>query len=196
MVNHGEAVHSNEWRKLPIEEQMAWRIPISVMLNMSLLRSTQPVITVSEYLRLHNISDDVEQSDGHWGRYDYHVNHGVFDNTGRSPSLHIIENEWYDPWGINRIDLIPEDMKRRGGWSSEGGNTMKGEKGRWTNTLKTPAYLALEAELPDKRPVLAWDQARHALRKKGFEWAIQTDERMEEFLNENGWEVLYTYNGA
>jgi hypothetical protein len=196
MVNHGEAVNTDEWRNLPIDEQMSWRIPISVMLNMSLLRSTQPVITVSEYLRLHNISEEAEQSNGHWGHHNYHLNDNTLGNTGRWPTLHVIENEWYDPPGVNRIDVIPEDMKKRGGWSVEAEHVQKGEKGRWTDTSKTAVYLALEAALPNRPLVLEWGRARQVLQKEGLERAARTDEGMERILNKNGWEVLYTYNGA
>jgi hypothetical protein len=194
MVNHGDAVGVDDWRKLPIDEQMAWRIPISVMLNMTLLRRTQPVITVSEYLRLHNISEETETSNAHWDWHRYHLNPNIF--TGRIPSLHVIENLWYDPWSMNRVDVIPEDMKKRGGWSYEAGDALRGENGGWMNTSKTSVYLALEAALPDRPRVLAWHRAHEVLQEGGHIWEAQTDERMEKFLNENGWEVLYTYNGA
>ena len=190
MVNHGDAVGSEEWRKLPLEEQMAWRIPISVMLNMTLLRRTQPVITVSEYLQLHNISKDAEEGNGHWAPHKYHLNANVFDSTGRTPSLYVIKNAWYDPWEINRVDMIPSYMRERGGWSSEGGG------GRWTITSKTSVYLDLEAALPDRPRVLSWDRARQVLQDKGHSSEIQTDQAMEAFLNQNGWEVLLTYDGA
>jgi len=55
MVNRGDAVGSDDWRELPIEQQMAFRIPISTMINLPHLRAHQPVITVSEYLRLHGL---------------------------------------------------------------------------------------------------------------------------------------------
>ena len=53
MVNMGDAIHSEDWRGLPIEEQMGFRIPISIVVNMTNLRHRQPIITASEYLRLH-----------------------------------------------------------------------------------------------------------------------------------------------
>jgi hypothetical protein len=196
MVNRGDALGLDEWRNLPLNEQMSWRIPISVMLNMTLLRSAQPVITVSEYLRLHNISEDVEESNGHWEKHKYHLKPNIFDNTGRAPTLHVIENAWYDPRDINRIDVIPEDMKKRGGWSTEGGNPLRGERGNWTDKSKTSIYTALEAALPDWPRVVAWDQARQILQSAGHASDVQTDEGMEKILNENGWEVLYTYEGA
>jgi hypothetical protein len=122
MVDHGDATGTNEWKKLPIKEQMAWRVPISVMLNLTLLRNAQPVITVAEYLRLHNMSEETEANDGNWQRHMYPQSPYVFDATRRKPTLQVIENNWYDPHGINRVDMIPEAMKRRGlesrGWRS------------------------------------------------------------------------------
>lgn len=64
MLNKGDAIGSNEWRELPIEQQMGFRIPISVMVNMTHLRNRQPVITVSEYLRLHGQNSEIESSNG------------------------------------------------------------------------------------------------------------------------------------
>lgn len=192
MVNHGDAVHSDEWRNLPMDQQMSWRVPISVMLNMTLLRNSQPVITVSEYLRLHNIPEDVEESDGHWERHKYHVNPYIF-GSGTPPSLHVIENAWYDPCDINRVDVITEEMKRRGGWDPARGVPEKDEYGQWASTEKTELYVALEAALPTRPKVLGWDQARQILQQKG---QTSTDEGMEKVLNDNGWEVLYTFNGA
>jgi len=191
-----DAVLDDEWRKLPIAEQMAWRIPISIMLNMTLLRKTQPVITISEYLRLHNMSEETEASHGHWERHQYHLKPYIFDNTGKTPTLHVIENEWYDPWSINRIDMIPEDMKGRGGWSTEAGDVLRDQSGGWTNISRTSAYMALEAALPERPRVLAWDRAREVLHQNGHIWDEQTDKGFDTFLNENGWEVLYTYEGA
>src|ERR1700728_1786866 len=90
MVNLVNDVKIGDWRNLPIDEETVWRIPITVMLNMTLLRSTQRVITVSEYLRLHNISEDTEEINGHWERHKYHLKPNVFDNMNKTPSLHVI----------------------------------------------------------------------------------------------------------
>jgi hypothetical protein len=52
MVNKGDAIGWGEWRDLPIEQQMGFRIPIAVMLDIPHLRKTHNVITIAEYLRL------------------------------------------------------------------------------------------------------------------------------------------------
>jgi hypothetical protein len=40
--------------------------------------------------------------------------------------------------------------------------------------------------------VLDWNQVRQILQKRGY-IGLDTDEKLEWFLNKNGWEVLYTY---
>jgi hypothetical protein len=189
MVNRNDATYTEEWRDLPIEGQMGWRIPISTMLNMTLLRNRHPVITVSDFLRLHNISEDVERSNGHWGRETYHTNPNVFDTSGHTPSLHVIQEHLYDPEGVNRVDMIPEDMKMRGEWTFAGGQPLDGENMEWNETMWTFAHEPHEAS------VLDWNQVRQILQKRGY-IGLDTDEKLEWFLTKNGWEVLYTYEGV
>ncbi|KAH7905045.1 hypothetical protein BJ138DRAFT_967271, partial [Hygrophoropsis aurantiaca] len=193
MVNRGDAVNSDEWRKLPEEQQMGWRVPMSTMINITHLRRTQPVLLVSEYLRLHNLSADLEASNGQWDTEKYHQNPSVFDIGARGPpSLKVIDNWWYDPRRLNRVDSIPDDMKRRGDW-----NVSKGEYGTWNKKEKTDIYLNLQSALPKKgrQNVLGWDQARSILQNHGIV-GISSDEGFEMKLRDNGWEVLYTYDGA
>lgn len=59
------------------------------MLNMTLLRSSQPVITTAEYLRLHNIPEELELSNGNWGREAYHLKP---DKSGNYTTLAVIPN--------------------------------------------------------------------------------------------------------
>ncbi|KAH7928998.1 hypothetical protein BV22DRAFT_1030029 [Leucogyrophana mollusca] len=196
MVNRGDAVHSDEWRKLPEAEQMGWRIPLSVMVNMTHLRQTQPVILVSEYLRLHNLSLDHEASNGQWETEKYHQHASIFEtDPTKKPSLHIIENHWYDPKGINRIDYIPDDMRSRGNWNPEGGAKGKGEVGSWGTQDKSRIYTFLAGALSGRQHVLEWDKARSILQGLGV-GDVSTDEALEKTLRDNGWEVLYTYDGA
>jgi hypothetical protein len=105
MVNRGDAVNSNEWRNLPIEKQMVWRIPISLMLDLPLLRTAHPIITVADYLRLHNISESVERIDGNWDHDRYHTHPNIFVPANHSaPSLDIIQNHWFDPPSPRRLE--------------------------------------------------------------------------------------------
>lgn len=83
-------------------------------------------------------------------------------------------------------------MKKRGRWISKG----KG-MGEWpAETIKTVAYGALETAMGENPRVVGWDHAREVLRDRGFAAQIGTDEEMTRFLHDNGWEVLYTYQGA
>ncbi|KAF9234040.1 hypothetical protein BU15DRAFT_90142 [Melanogaster broomeanus] len=195
MVNRGDAIHSDEWRNLPDEEQMAWRVPISLMLNITHLRRFQPVITVADYLRLHDLPPDLELSTGQWDTQNYHQNPNVFDTHGTPPSLHTIENWWYDPQGLNRVDVIPEEMKQRGNWNLELGDKARDENGGWPSPSKTAAYVALERALSGRQYVLGWDDARRILLDHGIR-GVTSDEGLTQVLNDNGWEVLYTFDGA
>lgn len=196
MINRGDAIHSDEWRQLPEEQQMGWKVPMSVMLNLTHLRSSHPVITVAEYLRLHGLSPDLELSDGQWDTQKYHQKPSVYDTQGKPPSLHVIENDWYDPLSSNRVDRLSEDMKLRGQWNSLLGDPARDEHGGWPSHFKTDAYLALKQALPGGRHnVLSTDRAREILRNNGIR-GVSSDEGLIQVLNDNGWEVLYTFDGA
>lgn len=195
MVNRGDAVNSDEWRQLPEEQQMAWRVPISALLNLTDLRRAQPVITVAEYLRLHNLPEDLELSDGRWDTQKYHRNSSVFDPQGDPPSLHTIENWWYDPLGLNRVDRLSEEMKSRGNWYSLLGNPQRDESGGWPSPVKTDVYVALEEFLSGRQYALEFERARQILQSHGIDH-VNSDEDLVQFLNDQGWEVLYTFEGA
>ncbi|KAG9311639.1 hypothetical protein JVU11DRAFT_7873 [Chiua virens] len=194
MVNRGDATHSDEWRKLPIEQQMAWKIPISVMFNLTNLQQTHAVITTADYLRLHNISTDLESTDGHWDVDTYHVR----DTTGdMTPSLHAIENGWYEPDHSVRVDRIPEDMRLRGGWNLEGGDASHDKGGSWATTgWDSDIYRALTESLPSGKPVINWGDVRKAVEDGERITPESSDEAVGDVLRENGFEVLYTYDGA
>lgn len=164
MVNKGDAIGWDEWRKLPIEEQMAWKIPITNMLNLTHLRHTHPVILTSEYLRMHNFSEDSEWRNGAWLRVSYHDHANITQSDPKKrPTLHVIENHWFDPKGLNRVDVLPEAVKSRGEWSDDGGDPLKGETGSWGKNVTTTTSRLLFAALPHDRDVLSWDEARSVL---------------------------------
>ncbi|QRW19286.1 O-FucT domain protein [Rhizoctonia solani] len=100
MVNRGDAIGWGEWRNLPIEKQMGWRIPIGVMLDMNHLRKAHPVVTVAEYLQLNGMSPSIEWSNGAWHRE-------MYQNDGKI-SIHEIPNNEYDPklrYALKFMDL-------------------------------------------------------------------------------------------
>lgn len=185
---------------------MGWKIPITLMFNLTHLRQTHPVMLTSEYLRLHNISEDQEWSNGAWLRSTYHKHASVFEpNQERKPLLHVIENWWYDPAGVNRVDQIPQSMKARGGWDDDGGDFSQGQRGSWGTVPSTVTSRYLQQALPADRSFLHYYEARAVLEMKPPEQNgragekrldISTDEALEEVLRANGWEVLYTYGGA
>lgn len=199
MVNKGDAVGWDEWRKLPFEQQMGWEIPMQLMLNLTHLRKTHPVILVSDWLRFHGQSPDTEFSNGAWQRGPYHQSPNVFEqDKSKLPSLYVIENHWYDPTKTHRVDHLPEDMKLRGEWSPEGYDASTGRKGHWPHRDPTEAFQRLKAKLPADRHYLEWHEASDALQHEdgAHLWDTSSDEKLEKVLQENGWEVLHTFRGA
>jgi hypothetical protein len=209
MVNKGDAIGWDAWRDLPLDQQMGWRIPISMMLNITQLRRFQPVITTAEYLQYSGLPVTVETTNGYWDRSAYHQSRdplGIHsDPTEGKPTLFVIENSWYDPAGVTRVDTLPEGMKQRGGWTT--GNASAVQPGRWEVGDNDEAQLLLKSLLPDKN-VVEWDEARSAVRQLASKIPEAIDREMvsppdfdnnkfiEEVLNQNGWEVVYTFQGA
>lgn len=169
MVNKGDVLGSNEWRGLPIDQQMAWILPINLMINITHLRQSQPVITVSDYLRLHDHDSDSEAPDGQWQRVSYHMTENVL--TGKIPELYVIENEWFDPSGTVRVDeMIPRTDEEAYASDIEEGEI----------------YRILKDALLDDQVVMDWNDAQELL-------SISSDEDMERVIVDNGWEVVHTF---
>ena len=196
MVNRGEAVGSDEWRELPIEKQMAFRIPISIMVDLPYLRAHHPVITVSEYLRLHGLDLEGESSSGSWQKELYHTRPNVFEsNKTKTPSLFVIKNQWYDPSGSTRVDYIPQAMKERGNWERYSPSQSQETGGYWPFVVPTDVSRRL-ADVDSG--VLDWDIAKRVLLSSELEPEVDLDDDkvMEDILNANGWEVLHTFFSA
>jgi hypothetical protein len=196
MVNRGDAVGSDEWRDLPIENQMAFRIPISIMMDLPHLRAQHPVITVSEYLRLHEQDQEAESSRGSWERELYHSHPNVFEsNKTKAPSLFVIENQWFEPSDFNRVDHIPQAMKERGNWERYSPPQSQESGGYWPFVEPTEISKRLTNTLPDFPSVLNWDTAKGILRTSELESEVDLDDdkAVEDVLNANGWEVLHTF---
>jgi hypothetical protein len=193
MVNRGDAVGSDEWRVLPIEKQMAFRIPISIMIDLPHLRARHPVITVSEYLRLHGLDPEAESSRGSWERELYHARLNVFEsNNSKTPSLFVIKNQWYDPSGSTRVDYIPQAMKERGNWERYSPSQSQETGGYWPFVVPTDVSRRLASG------VLDWDAAKRVLLSSELEPEVDLDDDkvVEDILNANGWEVLHTFFSA
>ncbi|KAH9173215.1 hypothetical protein EDB89DRAFT_2068974 [Lactarius sanguifluus] len=197
MVNKGDAIGSDEWRGLPIEKQMGFRIPISVMVNITHLRSRQPVITASEYLRLHGQDPESESSSGFWPRESYHTHPNVFEtNKTKTPSLFTIENHWYHTRETVRVDYIPEEMKKRGGLERHPGpDNYDASTEHWPHVEPTELSIKLAETTVDRGFPLDWDIAKEVLKSSNQigDGNLDYDDDVEELLNAHGWEVLYTF---
>ena len=196
MVNKGDAVGSDEWRELPIEEQMGFRIPISVIVNMTHLRERQPVITASEYLRLHGQDPENESSSGFWPRHSYHTHSNVFEtNQRRRPSLFVIQNHWYQSSSRIRVDYIPEAVKRRGNLEVRPGpHNYDGNTEYWPPLEPTDLSSSLAEAMQDSQ--MDWDKAKEVLANSSEligDVKLDDDQVVEELLNAHGWEVLHTF---
>ena len=198
MVNRGDAVGLDTWRELPIEKQMAFRIPISIMMDLPHLRAHYPVITISEYLRLHGQDPETESSRGYWQRELYHSHPNVFEsNKTKIPSLFVIKNHWYEPPGSIRVDCIPQAMKERGNWERYSPLQSQEFGGYWpfAEPTEISERLAAANALRDYPDVLEWDATKGVLRTSKLEPEVdfEDDKAVEDVLNANGWEVLYTF---
>ncbi|KAH7913487.1 hypothetical protein BJ138DRAFT_1111446 [Hygrophoropsis aurantiaca] len=193
MVNRGDAVHRDDWRDLAPDQQMGWRIPITLMFNITHLRQTHSVMLISDYLRMHDLPVDLESTDGHWDLSNYFLK----SSGGAAPlSLFAITNDIYESDDVNRVDVISEGMKTRRQRCVDGSYEQGCGEGddSWSTVMKTPVYTALEAALPSDKSYLDWDVAQRVLHESELD--VSTDEAIEKELNDNGWEVLYTYDGA
>lgn len=102
MINKNDAIHTDQWRKLPMDEQMSWYIPLEVMIDIPSLRSKHPVLLLSEYLLLQGLDPERETTSGGWDRSYYHS--GL-----DQPDLFVVPNRVYDPEGVIRVDsYVPE----------------------------------------------------------------------------------------
>ena len=196
MVNRGDAVGKDEWRELPIEQQMAFRIPISVMLDLPHLRARHPVITVAEYLRLHGQDPESESSQGSWQRESYHTHPNVFkSNSTMTPSLFVIHNYWYIHKGIIRVDYIPQAMKERGNWQRHSATSVIQEtSGFWPFVV--PTNISRRLDISYLRGDMDLNAAKVVLRASELvpEVDLDDDEALEDLLNANGWEILHTFS--
>ena len=195
MVNRGDAAGLDEWRELPVEKQMAFRIPITTMIDLPYLRARHPVITVSEYLRLHGLDPEAESSRGSWERESYHTQSNVFEsNKTKTPSLFVIKNQWYEPSGSTRVDYIPQAMKERGNWEPYSPSQSQETSGYWPFVVPTDVSRRLGN---GNSGILDWDTAKRVL--LSFELSsepeidLNDDTVVEDILNANGWEVLHTF---
>ncbi|KAG8936607.1 hypothetical protein FRC02_000600 [Tulasnella sp. 418] len=166
MVNRGDAIGWAEWRDLPIEQQMGWRIPMENMIDLPHLRKTYSVVLIREYLEMHGLDPGIEWSNGAWHDKDYHR------NTKPESTLAVIPNKDYDPSGVVRVD------------------TLKGIRDVSKN--QGPLHQRLLETLGDEQ-ALDWETVKKV--SEGL-WKSLSDDEITTELEKNGWTTLYTYEGA
>src|SRR5258708_20412470 len=201
MVKKGNRRGSEGCGELPYKQQMGVGIPTTLMFDLPRLRARHPIITASEYLRLHGQDPESESSSGFWLRDRYISSPNIFEpNKTRLPSQFIIENHWYDPSGTHRVDYIPEAMKIRGECEPypEPEIDEHENAGFWPPEEPTDISDLLTSALPEGRAILDWDVAKTLLRENtiGLEMDLNDDGPVERVLNDNGWEVLHTFDNV
>jgi hypothetical protein len=199
MVNKGDAIGWDEWRELPIEQQMSFRIPISLMIDLGRIREQHAVITASDYLRLHGLDPEEESISGYWLRDWYHTHANMFEpDKSKLPSLFVIENHWYDPQGVNRVDYIPPAMKKRGEWIRYSNSESQEVGGYWSPMEQTNVSSRLASAMPEARAIMDWNTAKSILASAelGDEVNLEDDEVVEDVLNAHGWEILHTFSST
>ena len=114
------------------------------------------------------------------------------------PSQFIIENQWYDPTGINRVDYIPQAMKTRGKWERHPEAEISESAGYWLPEDPTDISNLLMSAMPEGRPAMDWDVAKGILRESrvALEVDVNDDNVVEGVLHANGWEVLHTFESV
>jgi hypothetical protein len=199
MVNKGDAIGWDEWRGLSIEQQMGFRIPISLMIDLARIRERHAVITASDYLRLHGRGPEEESINGYWLRDWYHTHANMFEpDKSKLPSLFVIENHWYDPQGVNRVDYIPLAMKKRGKWIRYSNSESPETGGYWSPVEPTDVSTRLTSAMLEGKAIMDWNTAKYVLASAelGGEVNFEDDEAVEGVLNAHGWEVLHTFSGT
>jgi hypothetical protein len=97
--HRGDEIGMGDFQYLSEDEQIAWRLPIVLMLDLPRLRSQHSVITVAEYLRMHRLDPALELGNGKWDETAYH---GGPDR----PTLTSLDQEEWDN-GFARVDVQP-----------------------------------------------------------------------------------------
>lgn len=195
MVNKNEAMDTGAWSDLPYEEQLGYRVPLPLMINITSMRAVHPVILVSDYLHFHDLPANVELGNGKWDRELYHVNPPIRDSSNGVPDLYVVKNEWYDE-GIYRVDRLAEDAKSRGGWTP-GAATANGAGGHWETRPESAVSRRLRESFDSWGNLLPWKDAVETLRSTAAadSFDLNKDKGVIAALHAYGWEVLYTFLG-
>ncbi|KAF8321692.1 hypothetical protein DL93DRAFT_2051444, partial [Clavulina sp. PMI_390] len=177
MVNRGDALGSNEWRQRPQREQLGWKIPIELMIDLERARQYHPVITTREFLEIHGVDPVVEDSRGQWNNITYHNTTAPLT----SPTLFVLLNGQYDPRGTTRVDRITRRVPNPAPGSPE------------ANAL----FSVRRTVESDSWGTMAIEDVRNAFVRLAIApWGEGSREAdIEEFLGRYGLIPVYTYEG-
>ncbi|KAI0311833.1 hypothetical protein OF83DRAFT_1270888 [Amylostereum chailletii] len=101
--HRGEEIGMGDFQYLPDEEQIAWRLPIQLMIDLPRLRQQHSVVTVAEYLRLHHLPTSLERANGAWDPVNYHL-------APLRPTLLEIQADEWEPEGMVRVDRMLKNV--------------------------------------------------------------------------------------
>jgi len=136
------------------------------MLDLRHLRKYASVVTLSEYLTLHNLQPSLEQGNGAWHRELYH-------SGSPSPSLAVIRNHEYDPSGVVRVDKMPPAPAR---------------------AISTTSVVHRKlVQLRGEQLAIKLDDVKGPL-KEIATW--KNEEELETIIEDHGFVVLHTFAGA
>ncbi|KAG9043074.1 hypothetical protein FS837_010058 [Tulasnella sp. UAMH 9824] len=180
MVNRGKAVHSNAWDNLPAYQQIAYRIPIEIMLDIPHLRKVgHPVVLTSQFLRLSGINDpDLETtaSDGHFEREKYLGAR----KDGSKMTLFEVKLDDYDPKRVVRVDRSKALTEKFGRFAH--GDVGIASMKLWEKVVAK-----------EDHTMIKWEDARDAVKEHMRD--PLDDEELERVLGEMGWIVVHTWDG-
>ncbi|KAG9038130.1 hypothetical protein FRB95_002570 [Tulasnella sp. JGI-2019a] len=182
MVNRGDAIGWGEWRDLPMEKQMGWRVPMSMMLDLPHLRSKYNVLVLDEYLRYHGMDPGKEWSNGAWHRSDY---------LGKDMTIFVVRNTEYDPEGMVRVDDKKALFERMEGHGEH--NHRKTRRAMPAIPGEGPLHDRLVSAIGNEL-VMDWYKAQGAV--YSFVNDTWNAEEVEDVLWKNGWATLHTFAGA
>lgn len=193
MINKNDAILTDQWRDLPMDQQMFWYLPLELMIDIPRLRARYPLLLTSEYLLLQGLDPEQESTRGWWDRSYYHS--GL-----DQPDLYVIPNKAYEPEGVVRVDtLISRPLIVSGGGnttnSTDLSNSTKYANGTEAMVLKLSKVLdsTLVSYCKEKKEwALSWTEATVLMSDV---MTVLDDDFAEYAFEKAGWVVLHTFEG-
>jgi len=178
-VRRGDEIGMGDFGYLSEDLQQAWRLPISIMIDIPRLRSrATSVVTVAEYLVLNGLPTTYEKPNGHWDLDKYHeAPHSPGSPpSAKGPSHYIFSNDVYEPSGVVRVDYAPPKEVHA------------------QDVEDKPIYQAVNDLLGEKKAVDLEEVTSELKAKNLASW--NNDIELEILLHDNGWTMVYTFKGV